>query len=116
MAKLILENMEFYAFHGHYAEEQKIGGRYRVDVEIETNISRPAETDTLSDAVDYSRVYEIVKHEMTVVSHLIEHLAMRIGTTVKSQLKLAGAVTVTVSKLNPPVGGKMDRFAVTLTL
>lgn len=116
MAKLILENMEFYAYHGHYAEEQTIGGRYRVDVEIETDITRAGESDNLTDAVDYSRVYGIVKQEMGIVSHLMEHLVSRIGKAIKNQLDLGGPVTVTVSKLNPPVGGKMDRFTVSLTL
>ncbi len=116
MAKLILENMEFYAFHGHYAEEQQIGGRYRVDVDIETDIAHAAETDNLNDAVDYSRVYTIVKQEMAVVSHLMEHLAGRIAKAVKDQLGITGPVTVSVSKLNPPVGGKMDAFTIHLTL
>ena len=116
MAKLILENMEFYAFHGHYAEERQIGGRYRVDVEIETDIARATETDILDDAVDYSRVYAIVKHEMAVVSRLMEHLAGRIAKAVKDQLGITGTVTVSVSKLNPPVGGKMDAFTIRLTL
>ena len=116
MAKLILENMEFYAFHGHYAEERQIGGRYRVDVEIETDISPAAASDALSDAVDYSRVYGIVKQEMSVPSHLMEHLAGRIAATIKKQLSIGGPVTVSVSKLNPPVGGKMDAFTIRLTL
>jgi len=116
MAKLLLENMEFYAFHGHYAEEQTIGGRYRVDVEIETDISRAAETDALSDAVDYSRIYEIVRQEMGVVSHLIEHLTIRIARAIKDQMSIPGPVTVSVSKLNPPVGGKMDRFTISMTV
>lgn len=116
MAKLILENMEFYAFHGHYAEEQQIGGRYRVDVEIETDISPAAASDELSDAVDYSIVYGIVKQEMAVRSRLMEHLAGRIAGSIKKQLAVGGPVTVTVSKLNPPVGGKMDAFTIRLTL
>jgi dihydroneopterin aldolase len=116
MAKLILENMEFYAFHGHYAEERQIGGRYRVDVEIDTDISRASTSDELADAIDYSRVYTLVKQEMAVPSHLMEHLAGRIAGAIKAKLVIAGPVTVTVSKLNPPVGGKMDAFTIRLTL
>ena len=114
MAQLILENMEFYAFHGHYAEEQAIGGRYRVTVVIDTDIVRSAASDDLADALDYSRVYELVKKEMAQVSHLLEHLAGRIATAIRSEFPRADRVEVTVSKLNPPVGGSMDRFAVTL--
>ncbi len=75
MAQLTLQNMEFYAHHGHFTEENIIGGRFRVDVVIETDISKAAASDDLKDAVDYSRVYELVKKEMHQVSHLIEHVA-----------------------------------------
>jgi dihydroneopterin aldolase len=115
MAQLILENMEFYAFHGHYPEENKVGGRYRVDVILDTDISRPAESDDLADAVDYSRVYEVVKTEMARVSKLLEHVTLRIADAIHRDFSQVDQVTVTVSKLNPPAGGPMDRFSITLT-
>jgi len=115
MAILILENMEFYAHHGHYAEENIIGGRFRVDVVIDTDISKVAESDDLADALDYSRVYELVKSEMKQVSHILEHVAGRIAGAIRNEFGQVNHVTVTVSKLNPPVGGKMDRFCVTVT-
>jgi len=115
MAKISLQNMEFYAFHGHFKEENVIGGRFRVDVEIETDISRAAESDSLSDALDYGLVYEVVKKEMKQVSHIIEHVAGRIMNSIYNAFPGIEHVTVTVAKLNPPVGGKMDHFSVTMT-
>ncbi len=115
MAQLTLQNMEFYAHHGHFTEENIIGGRFRVDVIIETDISRAAGSDDLKDAIDYSRVYELVKKEIHQVSHIIEHVAARIADAIHSEFKGIGQVTVTVFKLNPPVGGKMDHFSVTMT-
>jgi 7,8-dihydroneopterin aldolase/epimerase/oxygenase len=115
MAQLVLENMEFYAHHGHYTGENIIGGRFRVDVVIDTDITKAAASDDLADAVDYSRVYELVRTEMKQVSHLLEHLASRISYSIHAEFSHVTQVTVTVSKLNPPVGGKMDRFSVTVT-
>jgi len=115
MAQLVLENMEFYAYHGHYSEENIIGGRFQVDVIIDTDISKAALSDDLKDAVDYSRVYELVKQEMQQVSHLVEHIAGRIADAIRAEFNQAAQVTVTVSKLNPQVGGKMGRFSVTIT-
>jgi 7,8-dihydroneopterin aldolase/epimerase/oxygenase len=116
MAQLNLENMEFYAYHGHYTEENRIGGRFRVDVAIETDTAKAAASDELSDAIDYSRVYELVKKEMGQVSHLLEHITGRIAKAIRAEFLQINQVTVTVSKLNPTVGGKMDRFSVTITL
>ena len=35
MGKIIIEEMEFYAFHGHYQEEQIVGNRFLVDLEMD---------------------------------------------------------------------------------
>jgi dihydroneopterin aldolase len=115
MARLALENMEFYAYHGHYAEENIIGGRFRVDVVIDTDISKASGSDELTDALDYSRIYEIVKKEMNQVSRLVEHVASRIVEAIRAEFSQAEQVTVTVSKLNPPVGGSAELFSVTIT-
>ncbi|MBN2814092.1 MAG: dihydroneopterin aldolase [Bacteroidales bacterium] len=112
MGKLVLENMAFYAYHGHFAEEQRIGGRFRVDMDIETDFSKAAATDDLNDAVDYSRIYELVKAEMEIPSKLLEHLARRIADTTCSFSEKITRVTVTVSKLNPAIGGNMESFKV----
>lgn len=115
MAQLVLQNMEFYAHHGHFDEEQIIGGRFRVDLVIETDISKAAESDNLHDAVDYSKVYQAIKHEMDVPSKLLEHLAQRIVNAVYKVSTSINKVTVTISKMNPVIGGKIDRFSVILT-
>ncbi len=112
MAKLILENMQFYAHHGHFEEERIIGGLFSVDLVVETDISACAESDRLDDAVDYSKIYEAVRHEMQIPAHLIEHLAKRIFDAVMKTSGKIIAATVTVSKLNPAIGGKMDKFSV----
>jgi dihydroneopterin aldolase len=115
MAQLRLENMVFYAHHGHYKEEQIIGGRFSVDIMIETDISRATASDKLEDALDYTRVYDLVKKEMQQPSHLLEHLAGRIIDALYAAFDNLKQVTITVYKINPPVGGEMDRFGITLT-
>jgi dihydroneopterin aldolase len=112
MAQLVMENMEFYAYHGHFEEEQKIGGRFTVDLVIETDIARASITDDLTDAVDYSRIYELVRIEMAKPSKLMEHLARRIVDAVYGASDQIKQVKATVSKLNPAIGGNMGKFSV----
>ena len=57
MGKIVIEEMEFYAFHGHYQEEQIVGSRFLVDLELEANLSAPASSDNLNDAVNYQQAY-----------------------------------------------------------
>ena len=106
MGKLIVEGMKFHAFHGCNPEEAKTGGSYLVDVTIETDFSKPSSTDKLSDAVDYVAIYNITKNEMSLRSHLIEHVAKRIHDSVKKKFPEAKKIKVKVEKLNPPIGGE----------
>jgi len=106
--------MEFYSYHGHYSEEQTIGGRFTVDLVIETDLTTAAETDMLDDAIDYSKVYEVVKTEMAKPSRLLEHLALRIINAVYAVSERIASVKVTVSKLNPAIGGNMRKFSVVI--
>jgi dihydroneopterin aldolase len=115
MGQLVLQNMEFYAHHGHFEEERIIGGRFTVDLVIDTDISKASETDDLGDAVDYSKIYEVVRAEMSLPSHLLEHVAKRIVDAVYKVSGNISRVSVTVSKLNPAIGGTMGKFSVTLT-
>jgi dihydroneopterin aldolase len=115
MGQLVLENMEFYAHHGHFEEEQIIGGRFSVDLMIETDLTQAAETDDLNDAIDYSRIYELVKAEMEKPSQLVEHVARRIVDATYSASDKITRVTATVSKLNPAIGGNMKKFSVVYT-
>ena len=52
MAKIRLEKMDFYAFHGCFAEEQAIGTHFCVDMELEVDTSRSQTSDELADTVN----------------------------------------------------------------
>ena len=115
MGLIQIENMEFYSFHGHFKEERIVGNRFIVDLTIETDMKIPAESDNLIDAVNYQRVFEIVKQQMELKSHLLEHIAGRILDAIYAEMKGINKVTVKVSKLNPPMGGKIGSVSIILS-
>ena len=115
MGLIHLDNMEFYAFHGHYKEEQIVGNKFIVNLTVEVNTDKAATTDNLEDTLNYQKVYEVVKKEMSKKSHLLEHIASRILDALYSNFNLINAVTVKVSKINPPLGGKTGSVSVTLS-
>ncbi len=114
MGKIQIEQMEFYAFHGHYKEEQIVGNKFLVDLTIEANMTKASESDDLKDAVNYQKAYQLVKAEMDKKSHLLENIARRILDVLCAELSGIEVVSVKVAKMNPPVGGKMDCVSVTL--
>lgn len=114
MALIEIENMEFYSFHGHFREEQVVGNRFLVNVLLEVDTAVAQRTDELTDTVNYVQVYQIIKEQMDIKSKLLEHLAERIVTAIRASLPQVQRVRLKVSKMNPPVGGKMSCVSFTL--
>jgi dihydroneopterin aldolase len=116
MGIIKIEEMEFYAFHGHYKEEQIVGNRFLVDIQMETNLEKPAESDRLEDAVNYQVAYRLVKEEMKrIKSNLLENIGKRILDAIYREIDGITSVTVTIRKMNPPMGGPIKNVSVTMT-
>ncbi len=116
MGLIQIENMEFYAFHGHYREEQIVGNKFLVDLSIDSDMTVPASSDNLKDAINYQRVYKLVKEEMEKKSRLLENIAKRILDAIYANFDGVRKVTVKVSKMNPPMGGgRIEKVSVTLS-
>ena len=116
MGKIVIEEMEFYAFHGHYREEQIVGNRFLVDLEIETNLSVPASSDKLDDAVNYQQAYQLIKKEMRrKKSNLLENIAKRILDALFDEMSGIEKATVRIRKMYPPMGGPIKSVGVTLS-
>lgn len=114
MGTIHLEDMEFYAFHGHYKEERIVGNKFIVNLDIETDLEAASRSDKLQDALDYQSAYKIVKDQMQIKSHLLEHIAGRILDALLNEFNEIKTVSIKLSKLNPPVGGKVDRISITM--
>lgn len=109
-----LENMEFHANHGCYDTEKLVGNRFRVDLSLDAEIGDAAQYDDLSSSVNYVAVYELVRGQMAVAADIIENVAWRIGESVKEEFPQVKTCRVKVAKLAPPVGGKVEKIAVTI--
>ncbi len=109
-----LEEMEFYAYHGCFKEEQSVGNRFTVNIAIQVDVKKPSETDNIKDALNYVRVYEITKAQIQKNSHLLEHLTERILNAIREEFDYIDWVRVKVSKMNPPMGGQMKSVSLTL--
>lgn len=114
MDQIALEGMEFFAFHGYYDEEQKIGNKYGVDLYIDTDLYAAAASDKLQETVNYEVLYRVVAEEMRAPARLLEHLGHRVLDRVLEEFPHVQAVRVSVSKFNPPLGGICHRARVTL--
>ncbi|MDR1527248.1 MAG: dihydroneopterin aldolase [Dysgonamonadaceae bacterium] len=109
-----LKNMTFHAFHGVSAQERKVGTTYTVDLKFGFDFRQAIETDHLNDTVNYASVYAIVKEEMAIPSHLIEHVAGRIVRHIRSAFPQIETIEIRLAKQNPPFGGDIREAAVVI--
>ena len=108
--------MQFYAYHGCFEEEQIIGNKFVVNFWAEADLSKPAQTDNIADALNYQEVYNIIKGQMEIKSHLLENVAYRILNAIKERFPYITAARVSVDKLNPPLGGQVGASRVTMSI
>ena len=109
-----LEGIYLRAYHGCYDLEQQVGNRFRVDIAIRTPLNDLAESDDVTKAVNYLTVYEIVERTMKRTQRTIEAAASNIIEAIREAFPEIVEVECTVSKIAPPLGGKIDRVSVTL--
>lgn len=114
MGLIEIENMEFHAYHGHFEAEQVVGNRFLVNVALKTNCQPAAQSDDLNDALNYQEVYLLIKKEMEQPSKLLENVADRILTALYQQHETLDWARIKISKMNPPMGGQIERVSVTL--
>ncbi|MEM8509881.1 MAG: dihydroneopterin aldolase [Bacteroidota bacterium] len=114
MGKIKINNIRVHAWHGCLPEESIIGSDYRVDLTVTANLTKPSETDRLKDTIDYVLLNNIVKEEMNIKSKLLEHVAQRILNRIFNEAPGITSAEISVSKINPPIGGDVESVAVVL--
>lgn len=112
MDKIILEGMEFYGYHGTLPEEQVLGQRFIVDVELYLDLSRAGKSDNRDHTVSYSSVFKLVESIVRGRPYnLIEAVAEAIAAAVLESFPVED-VLVRVKKPHTPVPGHFTSMAV----
>lgn len=108
-----LRNAVFYSYHGNQREERHLGGKFEVDVEMETDFTEAAEHDRLTETVNYEGVYNLVQ-EFFAGTHfnLIETVAKRIADRIIASYPTVLSVRVRVRKPGVPIKGVVDTVEV----
>ena len=91
-----LHDLRFYAYHGVMEQERRVGGEYLVSLHVEADLSRAVASDDV--------LYEVVAREMAQPSKLLEHVAGRIAQCVLQTFPMVDALSIRITKCNPPMG------------
>ncbi|MGA9121085.1 MAG: dihydroneopterin aldolase [Bacteroidota bacterium] len=111
-----LKNAVFYAYHGAMDDEQNLGGKFEVDLEMYSDLSRAAESDSLRKTIDYEKVYSVIQRIILAKNYrLLEALAGTLAKGLIEEFPDLEAVTVRIRKPHPPVKGVVDYVEVEIS-
>lgn len=116
MGIIEIDDMEFFAYHGCFEAEKVVGNYFLVNARLTGDCATAAQSDNITDALNYQRAYELIKEQMAIPSNLLENVAQRIIDTLFDFFgdKIESA-QIKVSKMAPPMGGKIKSVSVTLS-
>jgi 7,8-dihydroneopterin aldolase/epimerase/oxygenase len=116
MDKIKLNEMEFYGYHGVFPEENKLGQRFRVSVELHLDLRKSGQSDDLEDSVNYADVYSISKSVVEGETlNLVEAVAERISSEILRTFSVVESCKITLIKPDPPIPGHYRSVAVEIT-
>ena len=115
MGIIKVENIRVFAHHGCLKEETAIGSDYQVDLEVKCDLKTSAKSDQLKDTVDYVFLNKVVREEMSIPSKLLETVAQRILNRIFNEDKMVTKATISVSKINPPIGGDVEMVTIKMS-
>ncbi|MGN0221506.1 MAG: dihydroneopterin aldolase [Prevotella sp.] len=103
---IVIKDIQLKAFHGVLPQERTVGGDFVVNVRVDYPFSPAMQSDSVEHTLNYADLYRLVHREMAVPSQLLEHVAGRILHAIRTEFPEAGRVELSVTKLNPPMGGQ----------
>ena len=100
LALIRLEGLSVFGHHGARPYEKEAGQRLEVDLELLPSSDAAETSDKLGDAVDYDRLYELVREVVERQSfHLLEKLARTTADEILARFPIR-RVRVRISKQN----------------
>ncbi|NMH67718.1 dihydroneopterin aldolase [Bacillus sp. RO3] len=113
MDKILLNEMEFYGYHGVFQEENKLGQRFRVSVELHLDLRKSGQSDKLEDSVNYAEIYSITKSVVEgEPKNLVESVAEDISSRILNTFEIVESCKITLIKPDPPIPGHYQSVAV----
>jgi dihydroneopterin aldolase len=103
--QIIVQGIEFYAYHGVPDAEQQIGHRYRVDLVVDLDLREAGCTDDLRHTVSYGDLARLVIQIGTSQQRrLLESLAEQMCAAILEQFPAVRRVELFIAKRLPPTG------------
>ncbi len=116
-ARVLIEKLEVHAYHGWHAHEEEFGQPFTVDLELEADIAREAESDELAHALDYAAIVRVTRELFVEKRYkLVEAAAASLARGLLARFPRVRALEVRVRKLKPPIPERLAAVGVRLRM
>lgn len=107
-----LQGLRFFAEHGMYEEERRVGNQFEVSISLETKAPKKTIT-SIEQTINYVEVFKIVQEVFSQRKQLLETCAMEIAENLQQQFHEIEKVSITIKKIAPPITNFSGSVAVT---
>ena len=113
---IIIRDLEVYAHHGVFSEENKLGQKFLISMVLYTSTHRAGVTDSLDESVDYGEVCHFVtEYTKAHTKKLLEAAAEELALRLLNKYGLLKGVTIEIKKPWAPIGLPLDTVSVKRT-
>ena len=110
---LFIDNLEVFANHGLFEEENKLGQKFIFDIECELNYKEAMISDEMTDSISYADIAEVVvKTATTNTFNLLERLAGEILKNIFTEFSQIENINLKINKPGAPIKYHFEKCGV----
>ena len=110
---LFIDNLEVFANHGLFQEENKLGQKFIVDIECELHYKKAMFSDEMTDSISYADIAEVVvKTATTNTFNLLERLAGEILKNIFTEFSQIENINLKINKPGAPIKYHFEKCGV----
>ena len=114
---LFIDNLEVFANHGLFEEENKLGQKFIFDIECELNYKKAMFSDEMTDSISYADIAEVVvKTATTNTFNLLERLAGEILKNIFTEFSKIENIKLKINKPGAPIKYHFEKCGVEVKL
>ena len=114
---LFIDNLEVFANHGLFEEENKLGQKFIFDIECELNYKKAMFSDEMTDSTSYADIVEVVvKTSTTNTFNLLERLAGEILKNIFTEFPQIENINLKINKPGAPIKYHFEKCGVEVKL
>ncbi|MFT4094422.1 MAG: dihydroneopterin aldolase [Niabella sp.] len=108
---LHLEKLKFFAYHGIYEEEKKLGNEFELNISVSFLSTKPV-VEHIDETINYADVYALVKTEMLQPRELLETFLSQLAKKIKEAYPAIVKLKMSLYKLQMPITGFEGRIGI----